>query len=305
MPHGQGTRCYGYQQGEWVHCTRPEMAGALRATQNDTYAHRLDRPCKCGMTHGTPLSPTGEGRAASGGRRSSSPPPWCDPAYSRTATFDYRDEGGLLLYQVERYERVDGIPGKLFLQCRPLENGKRTYKLGDTRRVLYRLPELLASLVFHPIFVVEGEKHVDALLRLGLVATTNPGGAGKGKWLADYSSYFAGRTAILLPDNDAVGMRHMEGVRDSLWANAPRVKVRYIKLNVPEKGDVLDWLASGGTAAELVYMAGHMPLWPPADGMLRSSLTASFVKDSATGALCRTVTTQHRHEATIQIGAPA
>ncbi|MGQ0849829.1 MAG: hypothetical protein ACT4OP_12095 [Actinomycetota bacterium] len=46
------------------------------------------------------------------------------------------------------------------------------------RRVLYRLPEVLA--VSGTIYVGEGEKDADRLASLGLIATTNPMGAGSG-----------------------------------------------------------------------------------------------------------------------------
>jgi putative DNA primase/helicase len=58
------------------------------------------------------------------------------------------------------------------------------------------LPELLkAQASNQPIFIVEGEKCVEALRALGLVATTNSGGAGK--W-GDCGKYFQKGQASLL-----------------------------------------------------------------------------------------------------------
>src|SRR5262249_44233575 len=89
------------------------------------------------------------------------------------ALYDYVDEEGRLLYQTVRYEP------KSFSQRRPNGEGGFIHDLAGVRRVLYRLPDLLRSATEQPIFICEGEKDADALALLGLVATTNSGGAGK------------------------------------------------------------------------------------------------------------------------------
>jgi hypothetical protein len=96
------------------------------------------------------------------------------------ATYDYTDERGVLLFQVVRY------PNHKFLQRRPDGNGGWTWKLGNTRRVLYRLPELIAAKRagngHRPrLYLCEGEKDVDRLRNdWAVTATTNPGGAAIG-----------------------------------------------------------------------------------------------------------------------------
>jgi putative DNA primase/helicase len=89
------------------------------------------------------------------------------------AIYDYRDEVGKLLYQVTR------TTPKGFFQRRPDGKGGFANGLGDVRRVLYHLPELLKADRQQPVFIPEGEKDVDALRGLGLIATCNSGGAGK------------------------------------------------------------------------------------------------------------------------------
>jgi hypothetical protein len=90
-----------------------------------------------------------------------------------TATYDYVDELGCLLFQVVRFDPKD------FRQRRPDGDGWK-WKLGDTRRVLYRLPETLEAVATEkPIFIAEGEKGVDELAKIGVSATCSPGGAGK------------------------------------------------------------------------------------------------------------------------------
>jgi hypothetical protein len=41
-----------------------------------------------------------------------------------------------------------------------------------------------------PIFICEGEKDADNVAALGLIATTNSEGAGKGKWTSDLNHWF-------------------------------------------------------------------------------------------------------------------
>src|SRR5262245_35823189 len=107
------------------------------------------------------------------------------------AIYDYHDENGELLFQVVRTKNP-----KNFLQR---ANGK--WGLNGTRRVLYRLPKLLeAAANEQTIFIAEGEKAVDALVKLGVVATCSPGGAGK--WQEAYAQHFKDAAVIVLPDND-------------------------------------------------------------------------------------------------------
>jgi hypothetical protein len=96
------------------------------------------------------------------------------PHGDATAVYPYRDETGRLLYDVCR------TADKQFPVRVPDPTSKSGYrwKLGDTRRVLYRLPELLAVEPGSvPIYLCEGEKDVAAVERVGNVATTAPFGA--------------------------------------------------------------------------------------------------------------------------------
>jgi DNA primase len=109
-------------------------------------------------------------------------------------------------------------------------------------------PELLAAAPSVSVFVCEGEKDANAVTRLGLVATTNPGGAGK--WRIEYNEPLHGRVVVLLPDNDKAGREHAEDVTRSLQGIAATVKVVALP-GLLEKGDVSDWLTAGGTRETL------------------------------------------------------
>lgn len=155
------------------------------------------------------------------------------------ATYDYRDADGTLLSQAVRFDP------KGFAQRRA--DGKWT--MQGVKRVPYRLPELLAADPAKPVFVVEGEKDIDRLRSINLVATCNAGGAGK--WKAEHSEHLRGRRVVILPDNDDPGRNHAEQVAKSLSGIAASVKVVHLP-GLPDKGDVSDWLNAGGTKDELL-----------------------------------------------------
>ena len=165
------------------------------------------------------------------------PPPW---KREFEATYDYRDTAGKLAYQVVRFRTSPG-DAKEIAQRRPssTEPGEWEWSLKGTKRVLYRLPELLAAPDDAWVFVVEGEKDADRLAGLGLTATTNPQGAGK--WYKQYNPDLKGRRVAIIPDNDRAGMDHAQAVAASLEGVAKAV--RLVELSgLPEDGDVSDWL---------------------------------------------------------------
>lgn len=171
------------------------------------------------------------------------------------ATYDYRDEEGTLLYQAIRFEPKD------FRQRRPAPGGGWVWNLQGVRRVLFRLPELLASDPEQRVHVVEGEKDVLALAKLGFVSTCNAGGAGK--WIDSYSEALRGRRVAILPDNDPPGRKHGDQVARSLQGIAREVKIVDLP-GLPEKGDASDWLLAGGTREELERLIEAAPVWTPA-----------------------------------------
>lgn len=170
-------------------------------------------------------------------------------------TYDYRDEEGTLLYQSVRF-----FPKK-FLQRKPKPEGGWDYSVKDVRKVLYRLPELLESKKAKRVIVVEGEKDVERLRDAGFTATCNVGGAGK--WCEAYSESLRGRHVVLIPDNDPAGEDHIATVALSLQGVA--ASVRIVRLpGLPEKGDLSDWFAAGGTAKKLAELISQGNPPPPA-----------------------------------------
>lgn len=197
------------------------------------------------------------------GRRSSTAPRPRGASKGRiVAMYDYRDERGVLLFQVCRFDPKD------FRQRRPrsarLSAGQHwLWNVEGVRRVLYRLPELRAADPAAIIFYPEGENDADNLAARGLVATTNAGGAGK--WRPEYTDALRGRHVVVLPDNDKPGRAHAETVAAALVGIAASVKIVTLP-NLPAKGDVSDWLAAGGTVEQLAAIVAAVPVWSQGAG---------------------------------------
>lgn len=235
LPHGKGVRCYGFlsSDGDYAHCTREDLAGGIAPDKDgQTYAHWLRGGCRCGQRHGEAAPP--RLTVVRGTAR-------------EVARYPYRDAAGTELYHVRRYDPKD---------FRPYLPEAAFPGLGDARRVPYRLSELLTADPAAPVFVVEGEKDADALAARGLVATTSQGGAGQARqWEEDgFADALADRAVIILPDNDRDGRRFAELAGGGLARVAATVRVLALP-GLPEKGDPSDWLAAGGTAAELLALA--------------------------------------------------
>ena len=139
------------------------------------------------------------------------------------AIYDYTDEEGRLLSQKLR------LPGKDFRQRAPKPGGGWTYSLAGVRRVLYRLPDVVAAVAAgERVWVVEGEKDADNLRRRkGVVATCNPEGGGKGacKWRPEYTEVLRDARVGIVADADPEGRKHARGVAEALEGVAACVVV--------------------------------------------------------------------------------
>ena len=176
--------------------------------------------------------------------------------------YSYTDENGTEIFQVVRYHYKNG-PGKSFRQrMRPTEEMRKDPAVKISRdgwvhrvpeevriRALYRMPRVMAAIRDgKPVYVVEGEKDVETLERLGCTATCNAGGAGK--WRNEYSRILQGADMIILPDNDPrnnrggyPGQDHAYDVAMKSLATAKRIRIVNLKEacpELPEKGDVSD-----------------------------------------------------------------
>ncbi len=164
------------------------------------------------------------------------------PAGPAIAIYDYRDENGNLLYQVLRTASKD------FRQRVPDPAGKHgwTWRLGDVRRVPYRLPQVIAAVAeSREVWIAEGEKDVHTLEGQGIVATCNSGGAGK--WRPEFAEFFHEAIVTIVADRDEPGRAHARQVRDILAPIAACVRI----VEVTAGKDVTDHVGSGRSLTEV------------------------------------------------------
>jgi len=164
------------------------------------------------------------------------------------AKYNYTDEAGALVFQVVRYEP------KGFSQRRPDGKGGWIYDLKGVTTVPYNLPNISKA---ETIFVVEGEKDVESLKVIGIVATTSPMGAGN--WNKSYNHYLAGKDVIILPDNDGAGRSHAEDIAKNLKGIAKSIKLVNLE-GLPDKGDVTDFLKNH-TKDDLLVVIEDAEVW--------------------------------------------
>lgn len=146
--------------------------------------------------------------------------------------YTYRDEQGSPLFDVVR------MPGKEFRQRRYVD-GETVWGFGDSRRVPYRLPEILAAEENRWIFICEGEKDAEAFFERGYIATCNVGGAGK--WLDEYSEFLRDRYVTIVQDKDEAGRNHASRVMLSLRGKAKQIRLAEARVGK----DAADHFAAG------------------------------------------------------------
>jgi hypothetical protein len=155
----------------------------------------------------------------------------------------YHDTAGEPVGLVVRWDLPGG--GKDIRPVSRHADGWRIAAMPDPRP-LYRLPELAEA---ECIVVAEGEKSADAARSLGFTATTSAGGsqaAARTDWRP-----LAGKEVWVLPDSDAPGRKYADTVVGILERLSPPAVVKIIALpDLPGSGDVVDWIAAHGDAAE-------------------------------------------------------
>ena len=158
-----------------------------------------------------------------------------------TDVYEYVDEAGDHLMWVGR------LAGKKFIALHRTPRGRTEFHIRGVRRVLYRLPAVIAAAERgEVVYVVEGEKDVDRLRAEGIVATCNFGGAGK--WGDEYSAFLVGAEVVVVRDRDAAGEKHASKVLRSLTTAG----VRATLCEAATGNDVSDHLDAGHSLDELV-----------------------------------------------------
>ncbi|MCW1965158.1 AAA family ATPase [Polynucleobacter sp.] len=164
--------------------------------------------------------------------------------YKPQGLHHYTDVQGEWLYSRMRLSHPD--KSKLI---RPFYERDGNFVLGepkfDGKKPLYQLPLIKDAEI---IFWVEGEKKVEALVELGLVATTS-GGATSHEG-ADFEP-LRGKSVVIWADFDEAGKVHAKAVKtilEGIDCDVALIDVEGLKL--PPKGDVVDWIELNPSATK-------------------------------------------------------
>lgn len=160
----------------------------------------------------------------------------------------YNSDGSIYGRVLREYYFVDGVRKKK-IYSNLYDPVLRTWAKGENGKMrgmsakdspLYGLMPLLASPANKAVFVVEGEGKVDLLLKHGIIAVCNQGGACK--WGDHLSPWLLGRTVILVPDIDVAGYEHTSLVAKSL-RECGVTNILFLDLGdvLTDKQDVVDF----------------------------------------------------------------
>lgn len=181
-------------------------------------------------------------------------------AWRVTGIYEYTDADGAVIYRTKRQER----PGERKKFVAEHRRGKEwTFGIKGIPRVLYRLPDILASDPAQPVYLVEGERKADKLASWGFVATAVA--FGSNGWQRGYSTALTGRTVIILPDNDDVGHDFAQKARDDLEASGATAHIIDLP-GLPPKGDIMDWRGTADEFRSIIHAALNRPK-PDADAL--------------------------------------
>lgn len=182
----------------------------------------------------------------------------------RSVLWTYHDAHGEPVGVVVRW---DGPAGKEIRSVGRHAGGWRIGAMPEPRP-LYGLPDLAAA---RRVVVVEGEKAADAARSLGFTATTSAGGS-QGATETDWRP-LADKEVWILPDNDQPGRKYADIAGGILAKLTPPPVVRIIALtDLPDGGDIVDWIDAHGDAAEpdtlraeIEALAQAVEPWRPGD----------------------------------------
>jgi hypothetical protein len=167
--------------------------------------------------------------------------------------YPYHDEHGAVLFSKIKYE--PGLNGKLksFHWERCDVDGNIIKNLKGCPKTLYRLPGLLKGIENeNTVFLVEGEKDADRLVKGGLTATTTQEAL---YWSNEFIEILKTADIVILYDMDKTGYDRRDLLCKELYGKVRRLRVVDLPgLSYTESHgqDVSDWLLNGHTIAELL-----------------------------------------------------
>lgn len=176
--------------------------------------------------------------------------------------YDYVDQGGKYLYSKIRFEKDENGKKEMLYGVLNKEKDWFQYGLKGKHKTLYNLPEIReAAAQKRTIYYVEGEKDVETLRGLGLIATT---AGSSGDWRRFFSMYFSGIDVVLLPDNDEAGEKLTTRIISDLIGVVNSIKV--VKTSERDHGDVTDYFQDGYTIEDFNKLVRETEFIPQNQG---------------------------------------
>ena len=179
----------------------------------------------------------------------------------------YTNINGDILAKKQIYRKPDGKKTAIWYR---LESGRYVKGLGGIKLPPYHLHKFTRT--NGPLVIVEGEKDVETIERLGFSATTSPNGAGA-KWNTANNGYLTGRNVVIIMDNDEAGEKYGRETAERIRTSAAAVKLLRsadIYPDVPHKGDISDIAQAVGDveakrllAEAVAHTAEYTPPAPP------------------------------------------
>jgi hypothetical protein len=176
------------------------------------------------------------------------------PVFALVATHKYYDAIGNLKYEIERHEQTNHVKTpespkrkKTFRQFHFDASGKRVSGMDGVERLLYRLPEISDK---KQVILFEGEKCVDAAVKLGWDATCNSGGSKA--WLPALADSLTNKDVSVCADNDTAGEEWLASILKSLEGKAEIVRIVRLPKEYNDIADIVD--AKGKDDAARILM---------------------------------------------------
>ena len=160
----------------------------------------------------------------------------------RTHTYQNMNHDNIAVKTI--YRKPDGSKTAIWHRY---EGNTLVKGLNGLKMPLYHIYNLTDNT--KPIFIVEGEKDVETLEKLGYIATSSPNGAGA-KWKSEYKPYFRDFDVIILADNDEVGLKSATNIAENIVTVASSVKLipsQALYAPLKSKGDISDIVECIGT----------------------------------------------------------
>ncbi len=175
------------------------------------------------------------------------------------AKYDYTDESGKFLYRKTRYRTESG--GKTFVWTHRDGKEMKTGR-GGAEPVLYNLWEAVDK---PEVYMVEGEKDVETLRRLGLTAVSVPDGAAS-KWHENFTAALENKRVKIIEDNDEPGKAFALRAAQALFGHALEVKIVDLTqewTDLKPHGDISDVVDMEGSKKDVLRRLEALQITTP------------------------------------------